>query len=133
MNKYVKVVKIYNSNNNDCDSIVVTDSTVLSVGDTIIIYQAKGAGWNDTSGFSDGSYGFAGRFEYHIILKKSGDTLILLSNLAGTEGNKFDAENNVQAIKVPSYVNFDVQNTLTVPAWNGNTGGVFAIIVSNTM
>lgn len=130
INIYSEVTRIFDNDTSNTDSLFVKDPGNFKAGDTVIIYQAKGVEWDyDLNFFTN--LNFAGRFEYHIIFKKStiGDTIILDHRLSIQNTFKFKKEHLVQIVKVPSQKKYIANKTLKAPPWDGAKGGIFALIV----
>jgi len=131
LNKYVKVIQLFNYNKLDPDSFRVRpeDVGVLKTGDTIVIYQAKGA----TINYSDGNinnYQYSGNFEYHVISNVIGD-IILLPSALNADVSTYNAGNFVQAVKVASFnKKYVTQAKLTADPWDSviGIGGIFAMM-----
>jgi hypothetical protein len=75
--------------------------------------------------------GGAGRYEYGRVASTTTNTITLASALTGAFAGSTD---RVQVIRVFRYSALTVNagQTLSVPAWNGSTGGVLPIRVSGT-
>lgn len=128
INKYSKIVEVFCVGSNNQDSIRVDNPSAFTVKDTILIHQSKGASWNYTKGINQG-HGFTGRFEFHIISKIIGDTIVLRGSLSKKTLIQYDVNSGLQAVRVPSYNYFKVDSTITAKQWDGNTGGIVAFIV----
>jgi gliding motility-associated-like protein len=138
VNKYAKVIELFNSNSKDeIDSlrIHVEDTVHFNVGDTVVIHQAKGVDWRyDYPGVVKDDTGFVAYwkacswFEYRIIAERIKDIIIFHGNLYSTKKFKYDIRFGVQLIKVATAKTYTVSKTLTAPCWNDSTGGILAII-----
>src|SRR5690606_39024406 len=119
---------------NDCNNrIKIEEPDDFNVGDTILIIQMQGAivDSTNTPAFGDTlAYYGAGNYEYNIIKTKKGNVLGLKYQVKRTY--QWD-RGRVQIVRVPSYKNLTVNNTLTCAPWDGKTGGVLAIIVNDTL
>ncbi len=112
----------------------------LEAGDVILIYQAQGAA---ISGVNNASYGAitnlgsSGRYEFHTVKSISGNTIILHDFGGSCSGLEFTYSSNgkAQVIRVPQYRNLTIGagSTITASPWNGITGGVAAMTVSETL
>lgn len=88
---------------------------------------------NDFGANGWGSYNNAGKFEQVEVLSVSGGNTI---NLQCGLKNNYTVTGHVQIVRVPRYVNLTVSGGLgrIVPSlWNGQTGGVVAIEVDQTL
>ncbi|NJS15407.1 MAG: hypothetical protein HC788_13380, partial [Sphingopyxis sp.] len=112
----------------------------LARGDLVLIYQAQGAAIDtpDTAAYGAVSgVGSAGLWEFQTVASVSGLT-VTFANYGGACGglrNGYDAAGRPQMIRVPQYRNLTINGGATVSAqpWNGSTGGVAAIHVSQTL
>ncbi len=129
INSYAKVLAVYYA----CpDSLLVSTTSGFSSGDSIIIFQMKGASIDTTNSNSFGSiidFDKAGNFEVVKINSVNGNTIVLTTSLM----QFYDPFGSVQIISYPNYTKADVIGTLTAQPWNGNTGGVLAFSVNDTL
>jgi gliding motility-associated-like protein len=135
VNKYASVVELFNNNSNDfIDSlrISINDTINFNEGDTVVIHQAQGVEWTyNYHGHGDvKKYKAAGWFEYRIIANRIKDTIVFHGNLDSLGGFKYDVRFGVQLIKVKTAKKLVVPKTktLSAPGWNGDFGGILAII-----
>ncbi len=129
-------------------------STPISSGDLLLVIQMQGTqiGYvNDSTygkgvisggrvnGYLNNASHLAGNMEYVVAANTvpvAGGTLNLLS---GTVNKYQDAAYSVygqytyQVIRVAAYYNLILGSTITVPSWNGATGGVLVIYVTNSL
>ncbi len=112
----------------------------LEAGDLILIYQAQGAtisGANNASYGSITNLGSAGRYEFHTVKSINGNAITLHDFGGSCTGLEFSysATGKAQVIRVPQYRNLNVGagSQITGAAWNGSTGGVVAMTVSQTL
>lgn len=135
INKYTKVNSILSKS----DTLIVADASQFSNGDTVLIMQMKGASVRTTTlnneelfGRVDlGTVNNTGKYEI-IIAKKiliAENKVILRNPLA----KLYDTNKSVQLIKVPSVSSATVTSTLTCDPWDGQKGGVVAIMVADTL
>ncbi|MCK7528789.1 MAG: hypothetical protein MZV64_70170 [Ignavibacteriales bacterium] len=135
INKYTKVISI----NNSKDTLLVTDATLFSNGDTVMVMQMRGAKGrnysttNEELGGSVSSTGIkkAGKYEI-IIVKKvltAQNKIVLRNPLA----KLYDTNKKVQLISVPIFQAPAVASTLTCDPWDGDKGGVLVIMVADTL
>lgn len=129
LNKYAAVISRV-----PCDNTFLVDTaTNFNVGDTILMIQMKGAviDTSNTAAFGDVlGYKGAGNYEYNVIKAKTGNAITLRYKLKRT----YDIpEGKVQFVRVASYQSYTLTQPLTCLPWNGSKGGVFAMIVANTL
>lgn len=131
VNFYSAVDSIYPTK----DTIEVRDPGLFSADDTIMIYQAKGAEAKTTVAPQPWNFGQivnineAGNYEIILVQDVIGDTVIFKSFL----NDNYDVDGLVQLIKVPSYKSVSVDSKLTCDPWDGEKGGVLALMVSDTL
>ncbi len=129
INSYAKVDVVYYS----CpDSLLVDDASGFSPGDSILIVQMQGALIDSSNSVNYGSvisYDKCGNFEMVKIGSISGNTIQLTSSLM----KLYDPAGKVQIISYPGFTKAIVADTLTSQPWNGNTGGILAFSVSDSL
>lgn len=135
INAYSKVDSIFSSK----DTLLVDSISLFSAGDTVMVYQAKGADvWLENNNWeSIGSiYGFhkiysSGKYEIIIIdqVIEAEQKVVLRAALA----NHYDVEGLVQLIRVPSYSNVRITGSLTCDPWDGEKGGVLVLFANDTI
>ncbi|NOQ24081.1 MAG: T9SS type B sorting domain-containing protein [Bacteroidales bacterium] len=134
VNSYAAVDSIYPTK----DTVEVSNPAAFHANDTVMIYQVKGAeSEKDTTSnihlFGTirnlGDANNAGKYEIIIVEEIKGDTVIFKVSL----NNTYNTDDLVQLIRVPSFENVIVDSELTCDNWDGTTGGVLALMVSNTL
>ena len=133
INFYASVDSIYPSR----DTLLVKDATNFNDGDTIMVYKMKGAViykdtvWNenDFGKVFNNKVNSAGKYEIVIVEKVEGNEIILRNELI----NPYNKDHIVQIIKVPSYNNVIVKDDITCLPWDGEKGGVIALMVNDTI
>jgi len=142
VNSYYRVEAVYNENSANIDSVKLYDVTGLGKGDTVMIYQMKGAEVDPATGNYPSFLGsYAGRYEILLVneVQLTNRLVIFTTNLSfyGPPNYSYrvsyTAEDTLQLIKVKSYRKASVNGVLTCKAWDGKTGGVLALIVSDTL
>ena len=125
-------------------------TTPISTGDILLIIQVQGAQIDAANGstYGDGVSGsgylanpqlLAGNMEYVVAANNiplAGGTLLLQSATVKSYKNAAfgaDGQYTYQLIHVPSYYDLTIGGTLTVPAWDGATGGVLVLDVVNSL
>jgi len=135
INKYTKVVSISSLG----DTLVVSDASLFSDGDTVLIMQMRGAQGKSYSTFNEELFGRidlvsvrkAGKYEILIIKKViSADNKIVLRNPLG---KLYDTSKKVQMVKVPAFTSVNVTSLLTCDPWDGDKGGVLVFMVADTL
>lgn len=126
INQYYEV-SVVSSN-----SVTLTSVTGLNAGDTVMLYQSKGAMINTTQTASFGSItaiNEAGNWELLIVQSVNTSSRLVTFNcpISKTYFPPF------QLIRVPSYYNARITSVLTCQQHNGITGGVLCMIVRNQL
>lgn len=133
INHYSAVDSIYPSG----DTLLVQDASNFNGGDTIMVYQMKGAVvYKDTSN-NENDFGkvfnnqinSAGKYEIVIVEKVKINEVILRNELI----NPYNVDHIVQIIRVPAYNNVVVEDEVTCMPWDGTKGGVIALMVNDTV
>ncbi|MFN8287272.1 MAG: gliding motility-associated C-terminal domain-containing protein [Chitinophagales bacterium] len=112
--------------------LTVGSTNGFAPGDKVLLIQMKGAviDTSNTSAFGDvTNYNDAGSYEFSRVQSINGADISLTTSLV----NSYNVTGKVQLIRVPEYTNANVSGTLTAQAWNGTTGGVLVMDVSNTL
>ncbi|MBR9922569.1 MAG: PKD domain-containing protein [Bacteroidetes bacterium] len=128
INTYTRVLSIV-----PCSaSLNVNQSSGFSVGQQVLIIQMQGATINDTNSAGFGNitnlHG-AGQHEKARIKQINGNIIKLENSLL----NEYDTDASVQLVSFPEYQSASVGSTLIAQDWNGQTGGVLALEVSDTL
>lgn len=128
-------------------------TTPIATGDLLLVIQMQGAQINNTNSnsYGDGvsggaSSGYlnnaalqAGYMEYIVATNAvplAGGTLTLLTGTVNTYKNAAygtDGQYKYQVIRVGLYYNLVLAASITAPNWNGSTGGVVVISVTNNL
>lgn len=142
INSYYRVEAVYNQNSANIDSVKLSDVTGLGRGDTVMIYQMKGAEVDPSTGNYPSFQGsYVGRYEILLVneVQVTNRLVIFTTNLSFYGPPiypyrvSYMAEDTLQLIKVKSYRKASVDGLLTCKAWDGETGGVLALIISDTL
>ncbi len=119
----------------DPATVTVDDPTPFSVGDRVLLYQAKGATIDQSNNASYGditSIGSAGVFEFHQIASISGNNITFTCPRVRSFGNP--ATDAIQLIKVAySSGNLTITGEVTALPWDGSKGGVVVIETDGTL
>ena len=129
-------------------------NTPIAAGDKLLVIQIQGGNidYSNTDAYGDGyaggfgsgiiynTYASAGNFEFVTATNSvplTGGTLNIQSALVNSydHGNYVAGSNGqrrFQVIRVPQYNNLSLTSNITVPGWNGSSGGVFCISVAST-
>lgn len=134
VNRYAQVVSVFASNAADVDSLEVLPASVslFSAGDTVMIYQAGVRSFSYLNNqITVSASGYAGRFEITRISKITGNILVLSSPLSHEGSVTYHPEGKVQVVRIPSYYDatVPVNEVLTALPWDGNKGGIVALMV----
>lgn len=148
INDYTSITSILSADDNNVDSVVVTNSTDFFVDDTVMIYCVKGAtiGTDHDStylpgnnlylpGYDDQSPGNTGRYAFMRITEKIGTTLVLNAEI-GDLITPLGPGEVAQLIKVRSYRYANVTAAgLGADPWDpvSGTGGVVAMFVHGVL
>jgi gliding motility-associated-like protein len=123
------------------DTLKVVDASGFSDGDTVMIYQVKGADltlspspsnmqhWGKVDNFGTAMHN-TGKYEIIIVQELLSDNRIRLRIALDKE---YDYDQPMQIISVPSYKSASIDATLTCDAWDGSSGGILALMVSDTL
>ncbi len=118
------------------------NNDTLSTGDMILVYQAQGASFSDTSNSATWgafTYNSAGSYEFAVVVSISGNDIIVDANSStpyscGGISNTYNtSDGNVQVVRVPQYTDLTINTGASVIAndWNGSTGGIVALVTQN--
>ncbi len=113
--------------------VKISNVSFLAPGDTVLIYQAKGAFINLSNDQTFGNIthlGNAGLYEFSIV-----ETIDIQQNIVTFSCpllNNYD-DSLFQVIKVPNFKNATVTATLTCAPWDGKKGGVLVFFVHDTL
>ncbi|GJM34193.1 MAG: hypothetical protein DHS20C18_31940 [Saprospiraceae bacterium] len=130
INDYTVVISLLED---ECQpTVAVFDVAAFQTGDRVLLIQMKGASIDSTDAASFGTvldYGSAGNWEFSQVADISGNNVVLAKPLLRT----YDVAGRLQLIRVPLYTNAVVTAPLTAQDWDGETGGVLAFWVENTL
>ncbi len=119
----------------DPATVTVDDPSPFSVGDRVMLYQAKGATINTTNNTNYGditAINSAGIFEFNQIVAISGNNITFQCARVRPFGNP--ATDAIQLIRVAySPGNITTAGLITAPAWDGVRGGVVVLEVDGTL
>ncbi len=136
VNSYAAVDSVYPTK----DTIEISNPSLFTANDTVMIYQVKGAEPRTEVGVQPYNFGQvrnatelkkAGKYEIILIQDIDGNKAILKSVL----NNDYDTDDFVQIIKVPSYKSASVDGRLTCEPWDKSLGygGVVVLMVGDTL
>ncbi len=111
---------------------VVDDPTPFQAGEPVLIIQMQGASIDQSNSSSFGDvldYAGAGFYERAVVAAVQGDSLFMQQHLL----HDYQVAGHVQIVSLPQYTSAVVVDTLRAQAWNGQTGGVLALEVSDTL
>ncbi|MCS6991289.1 MAG: gliding motility-associated C-terminal domain-containing protein [Chitinophagales bacterium] len=121
VNTYAKVLGIAGN------TLTVSQPALFAPGDYVLLIQMQGVSINTSNNASFGditAYNSAGNFELGQVASINGSDVVLSAPLS----HSYDVNASVQLIRVPTYCNATVVDTLTCKPWDGSTGGVLAVI-----
>lgn len=113
-------------------SVTVSEPALFSPGDTVLLIQMRGFGVLTEP---PGDYGIphnindAGNYEFLLIDEITGNTVTFTREFL----KDYDPAGSIQLVKVKGYESATVTGTLTADPWNGTTGGILALMVTNTL
>lgn len=126
VNQYYEVVSITSN------AVTLTSVTGLNAGDTVMLYQSKGANISTTNNSTFGnvvSINNAGNWE--LLIVQSVNTVSRLVTFTCNTAKNYNPP--LQLIRVPSYSDAVVSSMLSCQLFNGITGGVLCMIVRNNL
>ena len=130
INSYIKVNTVLNQEDFNVDSVIVDGiPAAFSDGDTVIIIQMNGAEFGENRTAQVSNINNAGKYEFIIINNINGSTIVFNSVLA----RNYDNGQAIQMVKVSTRENMVLSGNYTADPWNGETGGVFALMVHDTL
>lgn len=129
INRYASVTSV----NAVMNRVTVDDASGFAVGDQVLIIQMQGIDVNSNISSSDhGSVtalNSSGLFEINVI-RSIEDRVV---EFYFVMQNQYYASGSVQIVYVPHYTSATVTSTLTPAQWNGRTGGVIAMTITDTL
>lgn len=130
INSYHKVLAVDLAQN----KLKLDNITGLNAHDRILIIQMKGATINSSNSSSFGNItavSNAGNYEFATICGFYNDTILLKADFV----NSYDVAGLMQVVKIPSYTNVTITDSLKAQAWDATTGkgGVLALEASGTV
>jgi gliding motility-associated-like protein len=126
INKYTSVESVTGS------QTITVSNPDFSAGDTVLLIQMKGMGilTNPPSDYGrQQNLNNSGNYEILLIDNVNGNEITFTRELI----KEYNAFETLQLIKVRGYESARVTGTLTAPPWDGEKGGVLALIVTNTL
>ncbi len=130
-NESVRVDSLYNYNQNNPDTIFI-QNTLSSIQDSdiVLLHQAKGLQWNYATGTITSDYGYAGKFELYVVLKRTSNAVIVRN--VSREGSTTFIPKGLQLVRVGRYTDIRqtkvINTSITAEPWNGEKGGIICII-----
>jgi hypothetical protein len=120
INRYYKITGFDRCEN----TVTVTSTNGLRAGEQVLLIQMQGALVDGSDSPTSGALldlGVAGNYERATIAEiTNGTTITFKEKLL----NRYEPNFQAQLITIPRYSTIVIRDTLTAPAWNGNTGGV---------
>lgn len=128
INRYAAVTAI-----DTCTAtLTVQNATGFEPEMEVLILQMQGATISDANNNSFGNItalNSAGLYERAIIESVNGNQLVLRNAIL----NRYQVNGLVQVVSIPIYENAVVSDTLKAKPWDGKTGGILALEVTNTL
>ncbi|MBK7410879.1 MAG: PKD domain-containing protein [Saprospirales bacterium] len=112
--------------------LTVTNASGFQPGQAVLLIQMQGATINESNSASFGditNLGNAGLYERGRIYQINGNAIFLENQLLHT----YTPSGKVQLVGIAEYTAATVTGALTAQAWNGSTGGILALEVTNTL
>ena len=133
LNYYLPVIKV--SNDTLFVKIISNYFDNFNIGDTIFIYQTKGASFLTENGDNFGdliSLNCAGCFEFNTIKSKSQNYIIVDCPL---KNNYNYLTGNVQVIKIKTFRHLVLNTFIEVPNWDyiNGIGGIFVLLIDSLL
>lgn len=124
VNHYTKV-----NSQTSAKSIMVSNAVNFQANDTVMIIQMKGATIYTTFPLEGNKerVGETGKYEILLIDYKIGNEIFFKRNIL----NNYSFSDAVQLVRVKSAINLRITGEVTAPAWNGEIGGIVALIARN--
>lgn len=117
----------------DDKSVTVANPEYFQPGDTVLLIQMKGMSIiisDDPEQFGrQQDVNSSGHYEFLLVDDVTGNTIIFTRELL----KEYNADETVQLVRVRGYESVTVEGTLGARQWDGETGGVVALIVTNTL
>ncbi|MFO7922673.1 MAG: gliding motility-associated C-terminal domain-containing protein [Bacteroidales bacterium] len=114
-------------------SVIVRNPSHFQSGDTVLLIQMKGLSVitvdTPTEYGRQQDINKSGNYEFLLVDRIDNDTVRFTRELI----KEYDAFETAQLVKVKGYESARITNTLEAMAWDGEKGGVLAIIVTNTL
>lgn len=136
INEYTAVQEILCGAENDVDSVLVSDASLFTVGDTVMLYCVQGSEIvTDTTVFTDlGADALnprnTGRYAFLIINEIEGQ-YVVFNNRVTPHIDAMGEGEKAQLIRVPSYRYAEVTPAgLTAKAWDNSSGGVITLFAN---
>jgi len=128
INRYTPVTGI-----DSCSgSLTVGDTTGFRVGNTVLLIQMQGAEIMTSNNAAYGTVAAlnsAGFYERIVIDSVAASTIFVKNRFV----HPYNPSGKVQLVSIPQFTNAIVSDTLRAKPWDGSTGGVLALEVSNTL
>ncbi|TVR73363.1 MAG: gliding motility-associated C-terminal domain-containing protein [Marinilabiliales bacterium] len=127
INEYAAVESVESN-----QSVTVKDASIFQPRDTVLLIQMKGLGILTSPPADYGkqqNINNAGNYEFLIISDISGNTITFTREFL----KEYSAVETLQLVRVRGYENVTVTGPLTATPWDGEKGGIVALIVTNTL
>jgi gliding motility-associated-like protein len=128
LNTYYKVSAV-NASSVICAGEDLSD---LSPGDKVLMIQMTGGEFSapfnvDAVNNIDAGAGAAGKYEFLSVLDANNSTKVV--SFTAVLKNTYSASEKIQLVKVYEATSATVSSTLSAPAWDGDRGGILAMVI----
>lgn len=113
-------------------TLTVSSSAGITIGDTLLLMQMKGATINGSNSPSYGdvmSYGGAGHYELVVVCDIAGNDIVLSELLE----KSYSAGGGMQLISFPDETSISIDGNVTAQDWDGSSGGVVVMRAQNSI
>lgn len=138
LNSYAKVTGVADNSVTCSEAVDAAFLASLSPGDKVLLIQMTGGYFDsplDPDGLNDIDVGLGGvgKYEFLSVLSVNvgADEIFFTADLKNgpAEDNKYDVAEKIQLVKIFEAPSAIVVSEVTAPAWDGNRGGVLALVV----
>ncbi len=131
VNDYTSVLSVFDQKDTNLDSVKVKNASFFSSGDIALLIQMKGAILDTADLQKVQNINNAGKYEI-LLVKESltADSLVVFSS---SLMNNYDAGESVQLIRIPYADAFTIDGTLEAYPWDGEKGGIIALIANHSI
>ncbi len=138
-NLFTAIDSIYSFDSNNVDSLVVDNTSGFGAGDTVMVYCVQGAKIEEDDQEEAGRDARlprnTGRYAFVLVDRvEPARDLVILNTTLQPDIKPLGEGEVAQLIRVPSYRHARIPPSgISAPDWDGSTGGVVALFVSNVL